>query len=322
MPTVKRLVTLALIAALVGFRAPRLDGQSCDAAAQVALAAKAALTLPATFGIQGVASAPSGGLVLWSPGGEILRVDQRRTLSRQQLPDSIHPAGMAVTPEGLRLLDLRSGWELLLTPDGRLRTLGRVSFGLSEELDQALWTGDGWILALRDLAGRRFVIRRATADSSPILYRSSTALSAKLTSRYHLTDTGRDLVLVRVTAPFEVIRLDPASRRADTLASPLGGAEPALVPADSLLGHWRALPAVDLDCGLLVTLTDLTSDHRLMVRYDAGGGVAQVTPVAAPIGLVSRLPGEATLLAARRAGELELVWYDWHWIRETHSSTR
>jgi hypothetical protein len=77
---------------------------------------------------------------------------------------------------------------------------------------------------------------------------------------------------------------------------------------------------VALDCALLVTLADLTSDHRVMVRYGVDGTVAQRTPVAAPIGLMARLPGEATVLAARRTGELELVWYDWHWIREPNPS--
>jgi hypothetical protein len=35
---------------------------------------------------------------------------------------------------------------------------------------------------------------------------------------------------------------------------------------------------------------------------------------------VTRIPGTPTLLAARRAGELELVWYDWRWIRESSST--
>jgi len=318
MRTVKRLVTLALLLGPCSFGRDSLSAQVCEAG-HVALAARATLQLPATFGIQGVASGPAGVLALWSPGGEILRVDGNRTLSQLQLPDSIRPAGVAVTSEGLRLLDLHSGWEFLLSADGELRTLGRISYGLSEELDQGLWTGDAWLLALRDLAGRRFVLRRATADSSVVLYRSAAAPNPKLTARYHLTDTGHDLVLVRLTAPFDVIRFDPVTRGADTLAAPLAGADLALVPADSL-EHWRALSAVALDCALLVTLADLTSDRRLMIRYGADGTVAQRTPVAAPIGLMARLPGEATVLAARRTGELELVWYDWHWIRESNPS--
>ncbi|MBK7922864.1 MAG: hypothetical protein IPJ95_04420 [Gemmatimonadetes bacterium] len=63
----------------------------------------------------------------------------------------------------------------------------------------------------------------------------------------------------------------------DTLATP--AADPAVRAAlpDTLAG-WRALPAVALDCGWLLTLTDLTSDQRLLLRYDAAGALARVTP--------------------------------------------
>ena len=81
--------------------------------------------------------------------------------------------------------------------------------------------------------------------------------------------------------------------------------------------NWRALPAVAIDCGLLLTLSDLTTDRRLLVRVNAEGQVVRVTPLDAPLGLMASLPGEATVLAARRVGALELVWYDWRWIRES-----
>jgi hypothetical protein len=221
---------------------------------------------------------------------------------------------MAITPEGLRLLDQASGREFLLAYDGSIAYLGKAHLGLAEQIDQALWGGDGWILGLRDLADRRFVLRRFSSRDQSELLRSARSDSVKTIERYHLTDSRRGLLLTRTMPPFTLIRIDLDRGRTDTLETiPLEQA--AGILPDSL-PHWRALPTVALDCTLLLTLSDLTADRRILVRYGATGRIERVTELEAPLGLIARLPGEESVLAARRAGELELVWYDWHWVRE------
>jgi hypothetical protein len=285
----------------------------------VALDARSTLLLPASFGISGVAAGPSGILVLWSPSGEVFSIDEKHSLARMQLPDSIRPAGLAITPEGLRLLDRATGREFLRRPDGTIALLGQARLGMAEEIDQAVWQRDGWIIALRDLAARRFVLRRYFGADQSVLFRSAQSDSLKTIQRYHLTESSRGLLLARLMAPFTVIRLDPLTGLADTLASVT--ALPELgIPADSL-PHWRALPAIALDCTLLLTLSDMTADRRILVRYGADDQIERATELDAPLGLMTRLPGEDAVLAARRAGELELVWYDWHWVREPSSPT-
>lgn len=296
-----------------------LAAQGCDSG-PVALDARATLQLPASLGIRGVAVSPTGALALLSAGGEVFSISRERSLTRLQLPDSVRPAGLAITPAGLRLLDQDTGRDYLLLPDGRLRLAGQARLGMAEQLDQALWRQGGWVLALRDLASRRFVVRRYLPSDNTVLFRSAQSDSVKTIQRYHLTDSERGVLLTRTTAPFTVIRLDPRNGVADTLAAPLAPAAGVTIPADSLV-HWRALPAVALDCTVLLTLSDLTADRRLLVRYGADDRVARVTRLDAPLGLVARLPGEDAVLGARRTGELELVWYDWRRVREPDPPT-
>jgi hypothetical protein len=285
----------------------------------VALDARATLLLPATVGIQGVATGPAGTLALWSAAGEVFSISERRALSRVALPESLHPAGMAITAEGLRFLDQASGREFLLASDGSIASLGQARLGLAEQLDQALWYRDGWILALRDLADRRFVVRRFSSGDQTEFFRSARSDSVKNIQRYHLTDSRRGLLLTRTMPPFTLIRLDLDRGRTDTLET-IAPEQAAGIQPDSL-PHWRALPTVALDCTLLLTLSDLTADRRILVRYGASGRIERVTELEAPLGLMARLPGEESVLAARRAGELELVWYDWHWVREPSTPT-
>jgi hypothetical protein len=302
----------------ISLASDRAMAQACRSG-PVSLGARSTLLLPASFGISGVATAPSGLIVLWSANGEVFAIDEEHSLTRLQLPDSIRPAGLAITPEGFRLLDLSTGREFLRRPDGTIQLLGQARLGMAEEIDQAVWQRGGWIIALRDLAARRFVLRRYFDTDRSDLFRSAPAASIKTIPRFHLTESSRGLLLARLMAPFTVLRLDPVTGRADTLASVTD--LPGLgIPPDSL-SHWRALPAIALDCTLLLTLSDLTADRRILVRYGADDQVEHATELDAPLGLMTRLPGEDAVLAARRAGELELVWYDWHWVREPSSPT-
>lgn len=291
--------------------APVAEAQDCPSGA-LTLEARAAQPLPVTFGIEGVAASPNGTVALWSAEGELLAIREQGMVERRRLPDTIRPAGVVLTPDGYRLIDRRSGQEYLLGQDSVPTALTRVAIPTTEILDQAVWDDGEWLLGLRDGASREFRVRRG--DS--LLYRSAPGPSLNTTPRYHLSLAGRRTLLTGVTAPFELIRL-AADGRADTLAGVLPREVAMLIPADSL-PHWRALPAVAIDCRILVTLSDLTADRRLLLRYSDSGRLERVTSLEAPLGLMGQLPGANALLAARRAGTLELVWYDWRWIREQH----
>lgn len=292
-----------------------LPGQSCGNG-QLSLTATGSLTLPSTFGIMGVDAARDGRLTLWSPGGELLLVDASRRLTTYQLPDTVSPVGVAPAgDDGFRLIDTRTGREMLARTTGSLVALGGDLRGPGEMIERAAPWESGWILGLLDLNTRQYVVRLIRPEGSVTLFRSAAADSVKNIPRYNLSALPAGLLLSLGSAPFTLLRLDPESGRIDSLPAPLAGANARTIPSDSLWA-WRSVSVVSLDCSLVLTLSDLTSDRRILVRYGAGDRVERLTRVDAPMGLMTRIPGTSTLLGARRAGELELVWYDWRWVRD------
>ncbi len=314
-----RLFSLYFVGVGLTVTSAPLHGQSCGTG-QLTLQAGATLRLPSTFGIQGAEAARDGALTLWSPGGEILAVDAAHQLVVHQLPDTIRP--LALIPAGrgtYRVLDAWTGRVYLVGPGTRVIATGTIERGPGEAFDRAMWHGEGWLVGLLDTHSRQYIVRQYRPDGDQVVFRSAAADSVPAIPRFLLTDTPGGLLLSRGNAPFSLYRLHPATGRIDTLPPPLADPTAYRIPADSLF-LWRTASAVSLDCVLLVTLTDLTSDRRLLVRYGPDDRVDRVTALDAPVGLMLRVPGSPTVLAARRAGELELVWYDWRWIRESSSS--
>ncbi len=288
--------------------------QACPPAV-LRLEQQAAYPLPPHLGIEGATALGDGGYALWAADGTIFEVDREGVRNERHLPRELRPVGLTPVPGGFRFLDLRTGAEYLLGADTLPAAVGRVPLAPGEELDGARWVEGAWFIAVRDTLARRFLLRRVAGEGARTLYASPAADTVPRIPRYHLSPAGPALLLTHLTAPFEVLHLDPRTGRVDTLAAP--AADPAVRTTlpDTLAG-WRALPAVALDCGWLLTLTDLASDHRLLLRYDAAGALARITPLEAPFGLVAGRPAAATLLAARRAGAMELVWYRWRWDRD------
>lgn len=250
-------------------------------------------------------------MALWSVAGELLAINARRTLARTRLPDTLTPAGLALSGDTLRFLDLASGREFRVLagdvePTGLFATLDPGVL-----LEQAVWAGQQWVVAVREVTTGALIVY---GTGSRTRYRTAGSPEPGALRRLQLSPAGGSVLVTELMAPFRVVRFDPSSGKADTLALPLGSLGPGTVAPDSLR-HWRALPAVALDCAVLLTLSDLRSDRRLLLRYDAGGRVVRVTPLEAPLGMVAALGG-ASLLAARRVGELELVWYSWRWVRD------
>lgn len=306
---------LCLVLPCVVLATPAAAHAQACAPATLRLEQQAAYPLPPHLGIDGATAMPSGGYALWAADGTIFEVDTAGVRGERRLPRNLRPVGLTPVPGGFRFLDLRTGVEYRLGADTLPVETGRVPLAPGEELDAARLVGDAWVIAVRDTLARRFQLRRVTAGGARTLYTSPAADTVPRIPRYHLSPAGPALLLAHLTAPFEVLRIDPVAGQADTLAWP--GQDPVVRAAlpDTLSG-WRAMPAVALDCGWLLTLTDLASDRRLLLRYDAAGALARVTPLDAPFGLVAGRPAATTLLAARRAGAMELVWYRWRWDRD------
>lgn len=77
----------------------------------------------------------------------------------------------------------------------------------------------------------------------------------------------------------------------------------------------RSLSAQRLDHGYLQTLSDPTSDLRLLVVYDDLGRRVSAATIEAPLGIVGTSPPRHELLAVRTLGAAEVAIYRWQWKR-------
>jgi hypothetical protein len=280
--------------------------QECSSGT-LTLEARAAVTLPITYGVDGVVTGPDAEVALWSAEGELFRFAADGRERHRQLPLGLHTAGVALEGEAVRLLDGWTGREYLLDADTLPPPSDSIALGVGETIDRAVRLGGVWLIGIRHAPSREYRV----VSGGRVLFRSAAGTEVRTTPRYHLTRSGEGVLLTNLIAPFDVLRLS-ATGAIDTLVREAASALTGRITPDAL-PHWRALPAIELDCGLLLTLTDLTSDARLLLRFGVDGGLVRVVALDAPLGLIMRLPGERSLLAARRAGGLELVWYTWRW---------
>lgn len=280
--------------------------QGCSSGT-LTLEARATVALPVTYGIDGVVTGPDAEVALWSAEGELFRFAADGRERRQHLPTGLRTAGLALEGDAVRLLDGWTGREYLLNSDTLPPPSDSVALGTGETIDRAVRIGGAWLIGVRHAPSREYRV----ISGGRVLFRSAPGTEVRTVPRYHLARSGQGVLLTNLMAPFEVLRLSAAGA-IDTVLRAVPSAFPGRITPEEL-PHWRALPAIELDCGFLLTLADLTSDARLLLRFGADGGLARITALDAPLGLMIRLPGERSLLGARRAGGLELVWYTWRW---------
>jgi hypothetical protein len=281
------------------------------------LVEQAAQPLPPTLGISGSVVGSAGSLLFWTADRQVIRVSSDHAVATIPLPPDIEVSGVAPVPasQDLLVLDAIGGVELRVDSAGRVRDRRTVARFPGEIVDEAVRIGDHWVTAGRDLPGRREVVRRLDDDgTASVLLLTGPADSAIRITRFHLTPAGDAVLLAGVMAPFEVLELPLAGGPALAYQPVLDQDQAGLIPADHR-ARWRSLPVVPLDCGAVQTLTDLTSEARLLVRYDGAGRIARVLPIDSPVGLVLSRPAERELVAMRRAGGLEVVFYQWRWVR-------
>ncbi len=294
----------------------------------LALAEQAARVLPPSPGVSGAARDPaSGDLLVWGPDQNVVRLTRGGERNQVALPPEVTITALVAGPEpgGLTVLDGMAGAALRL--DGAGQVVGRDPLPRfeGEVVDAAVFVGGRWVTGSRDLLRRRYVLRRLDAEGkSALLFATEPAPSVSAIPRFHLTATGREVLMAEFMAPFRVRRLPLEGGEPREYETVLAGERQRLVP-DSALRLWRSLAALPLDCGTIQTLADLSGLTRLLVRYDDAGHVARVARIEAPLGLMLSLPEARELIGARRVGtqasELELVFYQWRWVRDPNPSS-
>lgn len=297
------------LATLWSISAPRL----CCQQKHLRLVESEAWTVPETFPVSGVAASPRGEIVLWARtvAGLVVLDSALHRARNVPLPFSSGPVAASAgegdalevvvdDPPGVIYLD-RSGAidsTHALHIHGTLRAATKTSSG---------W----WVVATDSIRGTslsRYPARRASEPEVTSSLDSSFGLLSPLATGVCVTEQHR---------PFRTRVYATDGRRAGDFGPPL-----ALV--DSLAGtvdqseararaSWQSLPTLPLDSGYLQTLTDLTSDRRIVVVYEANGDGLSARMVRAPLGFSASEPERHVLVASRRSNYLEILQYRWRW---------
>lgn len=315
LPSVPRCLLASLVlASLPGGGGGALRAQEACGSRQLQLEEVRARALPRNHGLDGWVAGSNGRIAFRAADGSLLVADAAAAPTTIPAEPGLFPVGLAFTGDTL----------LLVGTDGRAWIAGApmASAGQAvlvpggEALESAVRLAGRWYGLFFDAAAGLARVRDAGGRS---LHVTASRTAEGQVRRFHLAAGAGNLLLGEVGAPFGLVRIDPATAVADSFATALVVAGAPVLPGDSL-AHWRAMPPVALDCATLLTLTDLTGDRRVLIRYDAAGRVARAQLLTLPLGLLARIPDQPVLLGARRAGELELVWYAWHWLPDTPDS--
>jgi len=132
------------------------------------------------------------------------------------------------------------------------------------------------------------------------------------TRGFQISTVDNDVLVTTLRLPIQTRRLSPLGvlkmkfeeiSEQDLSAGPEG------------LRDVAALPVIPLDVGFVQVVTDLASDHRFFVVFDALGQVVRISPVTAPIGLTRLNRERDRLIGLRRVNGQEIVQYAWRWDR-------
>jgi hypothetical protein len=130
----------------------------------------------------------------------------------------------------------------------------------------------------------------------------------------NLSEAGGEVFATLLGQPYGVTRI-PAGPRDRGRAAPAAPLTPPKLPdrRDGEPTLWVALAVHPLDTGFIRTFADLRSDERVLATYGGDGSLLRQSRLDVPMAILTTVPGERLLLAARRTDRLEIVFYRWRW---------
>jgi hypothetical protein len=302
---------VGLAAILSAFGCAPLAGGSD---AQLQLMEVGSWVIPDSFPLSGLATSPSGKVVLWSRAANYLIIldEQLQRTQYIDLPGGAQPSFIAFVADSLIEFVTQAPVEIyhLSLTEG----IGRnVPIGADGSLISAARADDRWLFLLKR-SGGDIVLGTAAGDVVVDLTPERDWGDMAGVESAWVAVYGEEILLTETQRPYMVgVYRDATSQRL-TLRPPL-----ALI--DSLRGEnrqpnldtWMSLRTLRLDRGYVQTIADVASDHRVLVRYDERGRVTATRVLAVPIGFAASIIEKRTLIAARRINHVEVVKYRWRW---------
>lgn len=216
--------------------------------------------------------------------------------------DSIGTIHEVVDAELRSIIQFRSG-EVLSTSDLPVHI---------RATDAVHIPGVGWYLAGIDSIGRAVIVAPISAEQPGEIPLSG--LTTDLDDEVLLTALPSGaLIATRPRHPETWAFVEPGEnpkyrQPLDLAASSFRSERTTLL--DPL---WVGLELLPVDEYLLYTLSDLRSTERRFALFTSEGKFVRQTKVAAPMGLVSTVPGSPQLTAIRSINGSEVVTYRWRW---------
>lgn len=256
--------------------------------------------------LTGLSQSPSGDVIYWGPslGLFLLR-------SGDVSPRSLHNAdGASITaafvPGGISAILGTSPRVVTFSPAGK--PLATASTGLNGPVDAAVFSRDRWLTLTRESDGGP---QLAVIDKGrkPKTFDLSRFIGKDRDVVVDIRPDGAGGIVITQRAwPFTVfiVSRDGQVTRLANITD-----HPALATVAQSRNNWLSLPALDIGCGFVQTLTDVTSTRRLLILRNVRGEVTRSNNVTATFGFVESRLTDSVLVAVSTLDFREVVAYRW-----------
>jgi hypothetical protein len=281
------------------------------------LVEESARVLPDSFEIGG-ANVSGTTTVYWAVNRSTLLLERDGELKAVQPDSLVRPVAARLSRDGTMIEVIDAERRSLVRSDLAGRFAAEQPLQLPWRVESAVPFDSLWVLGGRDVAGnyRVVALQPSGARTRLLTLRARDYPGQRLTMAVSEAD-GRAFATLQ-NSPFTVFQvlpatslgLDSASGRFAVPALPqASGREPPL---------WASLGVHRLDNGYVRTFSDLRSDRRVVVTYDANGKLLRDRQVRVPMAVLATDPVKRMLLVARRTDRFELVRYKWRWAGANH----
>jgi hypothetical protein len=261
---------------------------------------------PFGFEVAGASGPSNGELLVWSKSEAVVLNGSLKVVRQIQFPIRESPLAVELLADGaIELLTGSPGTIHRLDPNGHL--LESEPIPVSGGIIHGALFGDGWILLTSD---------QSPSQPSYALFRfSKTGLSpfARVPFVGVLSSQGQRVFLAKASAPHTVLAFQPDGQfhqfETDTvLVSSLSEDT-----RDGSPRTWVSLPVLEIGDRHLQTITDITSDQRVLVIYGPTGAVLRAKRIRAPVGFVASASEGGALFSVLHMNQTEIVRYRWRW---------
>lgn len=258
-------------------------------APQLTLRASVSHTLAEPAIVVGISGTAADSLLMWGGAGSRLRMLRGQSLT--ELKASLPPIAGAILRSKIHIVDVitENGWRYRLDIEGQL--LDSVFLTKGETIIAAAASDSLWFIVSSDGT----LVRASVYDGATSSRRRSRVLPH---ARWHAYVYGEQVVLTRVSYPFNVLIMDPS-------LSSLAGPRREELP-DEMFRYWISLPAVPLNNRYVQVIANPKTNERLIVTFDSSGKIIGEKRMVAPFGIIYGV-GDAKLIGVRRLNKVELV---------------